>query len=117
MNLITCVVGFLSGVAGSLGLGGGFVLLLYLCAIAGENQLIAQGINLIFFLPIALLSLIIHIKNGLVETKPLFPSILCGAFGVCAGALLAFWLPVFWLRKIFAVFILLVGIKETFFTK
>ena len=73
--MITVIVGFLSGVTASLGLGGGFVLLLYLTAIANMDQLQAQGINLVFFLPIAALSLIIHAKNGLIEKEPLLPAI------------------------------------------
>lgn len=117
MNWISSLVGLLSGVTASLGLGGGFVLLIYLCAIAETPQLLAQGINLVFFLPIAVLSLIFHAKNGLVETKPLLPSIICGIIGVCGGALLAFWIPTDWLQKIFAIFILIVGIKEVFAKK
>lgn len=101
----------------SLGLGGGFVLLLYLTAIAGMEQMNAQGINLIFFLPIALLSLCIHWKHHLVEKEPLLPAILCGLAGVLAGSFLAFRLPVEWLSKLFAAFLLVVGIRETFFPK
>lgn len=117
MNIITAIVGFFSGVTASLGLGGGFVLLLYLTAIQGMDQLQAQGINLLFFLPIAALSLIIHIKNKLIDKQPLLPCILCGVVGVLAGSSIAFWIPTNLLSKIFAVFILIIGCKELFFPK
>lgn len=117
MNIITAIVGFFSGVTASLGLGGGFVLLLYLTAIQEMDQLQAQGINLLFFLPIAALSLIVHIKNKLIDKEPLLPCILCGVIGVFAGTTIAFWIPTSLLSKIFAVFILIIGCKELFFPK
>ena len=52
-------VGLITGAAASMGLGGGFVLLVYLSIFTNTPQDMAQGINLLFFLPIALLSLII----------------------------------------------------------
>ena len=115
--MITAIVGFLSGVTASLGLGGGFVLLLYLTAIANMDQLQAQGINLVFFLPIAALSLMIHAKNGLIEKEPLIPSIGFGLVGVLVGSFIAFQMPIEWLQKIFAVLVLAVGVKELFFPK
>ena len=51
------IIGFLAGFAGGLGVGGGGILLLYLTAFAGVEQLSAQGINLLFFLPPSVLLL------------------------------------------------------------
>lgn len=112
--MLSIVVGLFSGIAAALGLGGGFVLLVYLTAIAGVDQLQAQGTNLLFFLPIAIVSLILHFKNHLIEKKPLLPAILFGIVGVAAGAVLAFWIPTYWLQKLFAVLVLIVGVKELF---
>ena len=55
--LLIGVVSLASGLLGSLGMGAGTVLLLYLRVYGGYDQFAAQGINLIFFLPIAVLSL------------------------------------------------------------
>ena len=66
MNIL---VGILTGATASMGLGGGFILLVYLSVFTEIPQDIAQGINLLFFLPIALLSLVIHIKNKLTDLK------------------------------------------------
>ncbi|MDE7100907.1 MAG: hypothetical protein K2O05_03535, partial [Anaeroplasmataceae bacterium] len=73
--IIELIVGLLAGVTASMGLGGGFILMIYLTTIAGIDQIDAQGINLIFFLPIALISIIMHIKNKLIDKKPLLPII------------------------------------------
>ena len=110
------LAGFFSGVCASLGIGGGFVLLLYLTAIAGTPQLEAQLVNLIFFLPIGGFSLGFHLKNGLVEKSVLLPSILGGVFGVACGAILAGWLSDRGVSKLFALLFLAVGLRELFFS-
>lgn len=115
--LVIGLVSFFTGVTASMGLGGGFVLLIYLTAFAGVPQLEAQGINLIFFLPIAALSLIFHAKNKLIEKQPLLPTILTGVLGVVLGVFLAGVLGSKWLSKLFALFILFVGLRELFHKK
>ena len=47
MNIL---IGLLSGAAASMGLGGGFIFLIYLSAFTDTPQDIAQGANLLFFL-------------------------------------------------------------------
>ena len=54
------LIGFLAGFAGGLGVGGGGILLLYLTAFTETSQLSAQGINLLFFLPVAFSALFAH---------------------------------------------------------
>lgn len=71
MNIVTVIAGFLSGVIASMGMGGGAVLLIYLVVFAGAEQLAAQGINLAFFIPIGILSIIIYAKKGKSASKPL----------------------------------------------
>lgn len=71
-----CAVAFLSGIFASMGLGGGMVLIVYLTVFAGFSQLAAQGINLVFFIPIAIISLVLHTKNKLVEWKKAVPAVL-----------------------------------------
>ena len=65
--IIIGIVAFLTGITASMGLGGGFILVIYLTIFAQMPQLAAQGVNLIFFLPIAAFSLIFHIKNKMIE--------------------------------------------------
>ncbi len=106
------VTAFLTGVLASLGVGGGMLLIIYLTVFGGFDQLSAQGINLIYFLPIALLSVIIHSRSGLVEWKRIVPSLIAGVISAPLGAWLAQSIGSPVLKKIFAVFILIIGIRE-----
>lgn len=112
--LIAGAVSFGAGLAASMGLGGGFILLIYLTAVAGMGQMQAQWLNLLFFLPVGGLSLWMHLKNGLVEKRVLLPAILAGVGGACGGALLAGYLGDGWLTKAFAIFLAVMGLRELF---
>ena len=117
MNVFDLIAGFLTGVAASMGLGGGFVLIIYLTVFAGTEQVQAGGINLLFFLPIALISMFIHTKNKLVEWKLILPLCVSGAVGVIIGALLLGVVNEGLLRKLFAGLLVFVGIREIFHKK
>ena len=98
---------FLTGIFASMGLGGGMVLIVYLTVFAGFSQLAAQGINLVFFIPIAIISLVLHTKNKLVEWKKAVPVII--------SAWLANRIEQSLLSKAFSIFLILMGLKELFF--
>lgn len=106
------IVSLLSGIMASLGLGGGMVLIIYLVIFEGAGQLFAQGVNLIFFIPIAILSIIIHTKNGLVEWKSIIPSIILGVILATVFALIADKIDSKMLSKLFAGFLILIGINQ-----
>ena len=112
--MIEAVVGFMTGVIASMGLGGGFILVVWLTVFAEVEQKSAQGINLLFFLPIAFISLIIHIKNGLVNKTLVKKLALGGILGAVIGTFGAMWIDNSLLRKLFAVFLLIFGLKELF---
>lgn len=106
------LVGALTGVISGFGIGGGSLLVLYLTAVAGVEQLAAQGINLVYFLFCAPTALWSHIRNGLVQKKA---ALICAAAGVAASvatALAAGALDGAWLRRGFGVLLLYIGIKE-----
>ena len=109
LNWIVCIAGFLSGVIGAMGLGGGGVLLIYLTVFADTPQLSAQGINLLFFLPIGALSVIIYSIRKEIKWKTVLFMWLGGILGVAAGFFAAKAIDTFWLSKIFAVLLILFG--------
>lgn len=109
---VIAVVSFLSGFIASLGLGGGMVLIIYLTIFSGMAQLEAQGINLIFFIPIALISIILHTKSKLIIWKKILPSIITGAILALLFSFIASMLGSEILSKIFSIFIIIIGIKE-----
>ncbi|NLJ16017.1 MAG: sulfite exporter TauE/SafE family protein [Clostridiales bacterium] len=112
--MIEFLIGFFTGVAASMGLGGGFVLLIFMINFTDISQRQAQGTNILFFLPIALLSIIFHTKNKLIEWSVVLKCIFWGIIGVVAGYLIAWFIDEKWLSYIFAGLMAVVGVKELF---
>ncbi len=67
--LVWLTVGFAGGVLGGMGMGGGTVLIPLLTLFCGVPQHLAQSVNLLTFLPMSILSLRVHAKNGLLDAK------------------------------------------------
>ncbi len=113
MNVfITSVVGFLCGVFASMGLGGGFLFVLYFALFTDTQQQSTQAFNLLFFIPIACLSLFFHFKNKLIQPKPTIVMALSGILFVFFGFAIARNVESEVLRKMFAVFTIFVGVKD-----
>jgi uncharacterized membrane protein YfcA len=110
----TILAAFFSGLAGSLGLGGGGVLVLYLVLALGMPQLKAQGINLLFFIPCAVLSSIVYSFKKLIDWKSVLIFAAGGLPGVLLGSLAVSHMNSNIPGKIFGGFLLLMGIKELF---
>ena len=106
------IIGFFAGIMASMGLGGGFILIVYLTLYSNINQATAQGINLVFFIPIAIIALIFHTKNHLIIYKKIVPSILCGTIGVFIGTYITTIISSKALSKIFAIFMIIIGLRE-----
>ena len=115
MEWITAfIVGGITGVLSGFGVGGGSLLLVYLTGVAGMEQRVAQGINLLYFLPAAAAALPRHAQNGYLNKKAIFPAVLAGL--VCAGvaAWAATGIETELLKKFFGAFLILLGLKELF---
>lgn len=112
--LIASIAGFAAGIAGALGLGGGSVLLLYLTIFAGVAQRQAQGINLIFFIPCAITALLVHSRSRLISWQEALPCAAVGLLGSVGGYMLSGWFDESTLRIFFAVFLLVLGLRELF---
>lgn len=112
--MMEIIIGTLSGIAASMGFGGGFILIIYLTVFVGVDQITAQGINLLFFLPIAFVSLIIHHKNKFVQWKKLIYLIPGGLLGILVGVWISSHINVDFLQKMFAYLLIFVGVKEIF---
>lgn len=114
------LAGLVSGIVAGMGMGGGTLLIPILSIFLDIEQRSAQGINLIVFVPMSLVALIIHCKNGLVDFKIGVPIMLSGIATSIGGSLLAMKLSNNILRKFFGGFLLLIGIWQIvsmFFTK
>ena len=109
--LIGTALGFLSG----LGIGGGSLLVLWLTLVLGIDPGTARGINLLFFIPSALVAGFFRWKQGAIPLIKIFPAVLAG----CAGALLFSFLSqsinTDLLKKLFGIMLLITGLRELFF--
>ena len=111
------LAGLLTGILSGWGIGGGSLLLLYMTLFAGVEQRKAQGINLVYFLPVSAGALPDHFKNGMVEKKVALFAIASGLVFSAGGAWLATMIDVGLLKKIFGGFLIFIGLKELFAKK
>lgn len=112
--MVLFFIGLISGIISGMGIGGGTILIPALVMFANAEQHIAQSVNLLFFIPTAVIALIIHIKNKRIDFKMALPIIIFGLVGAFIGSRLAGKLSSQTLRKIFGVFLLFMGAYEIF---
>lgn len=113
MNIILFIVfGFLAGILGGMGLGGGTVLIPLLTIFLGITQKVAQGYNLIIFLVMAIVAIIIHAKNKLIDLKSIVWVLVFGAGFCVLGAYLTTIIDTEILKMIFAVFLIFLAIWQ-----
>lgn len=105
-------IGFFAGIISGMGIGGGTILIPALLFLTELNQQQAQGVNLIYFIPTALIALMTHRKNGTLDLRTAKPLALFGLIGAAAGAFLAVALASELLQKLFGAFLLLMGLSE-----
>lgn len=104
--------GFLGGILGGMGMGGGTVLIPLLTLLCGVEQGAAQGVNLIAFLPMSAAALSVHAKNGLLKKEGLFSIVAPALFFSVGGSLLAVLLPSAVLRRGFGAFLCVLSAFE-----
>ena len=109
---LALVIGLLTGILSGFGIGGGTILMIYLTAFAAFPQKIAQGINLLYFIPTAAAALILHSKHHQLKWNAVLPAALCGCATAAAFSFLAMGMDLTLLRRLFGVFLLFTGISE-----
>ena len=72
--IIGCALGFLAG----LGVGGGSLLILWLTLILGLDHTTARGINLLFFIPTAVIASLFRWKQGSLRLARILPDVIGG---------------------------------------
>ena len=94
--------------------GGGTVLIFLLTAFSGLEQHVAQGTNLIFFIPTSVVAIIVNLKNKNVKTKTAIIVIISGIIGAIIGAKISVKLNVVELRRYFGYFLIIIAINEIY---
>lgn len=108
----TIIIGFISGICTGLGVGGGSMLILLLDLFFNFDQHIAQATNIICFVPSAIISIMVSIKNKNIKFKIAFPIIAWGVIGSIIGAAISSKLNVIYLKKIFGIFLIGISLNE-----
>lgn len=111
-SAVSAIAGIISGILAAMGLGGGGVLIIYLTLFENISQSTAQGINLIFFIPIAMVALILHSRKKLIDWKFALRFGVLGLVGAFLGCKLALFIDGNILRKLFGVLLLFIGILQ-----
>lgn len=111
------VAGVSAGVLGGMGMGGGAILIPALTTFFKVDQISAQAINLVVFIPMASVSLVIHVKNKRVEKEGLLWIVLPAAASSLAGSLLALVVKMALLRKFFGGFLIILAVLQFFSDK
>ena len=104
--------GAISGVFGGMGMGGGTILIPLLGIFYNVNQHTAQAVNLISFIPMAVVALIIHLKNKMVDFSNVIWVIIPGVLSCICGAFIAKSISGDILTRCFGGFLILLSIFQ-----
>lgn len=105
------IFGFLAGIIGGMGMGGG-TLLVPLLSFLDLGQKVIQGANLISFVPMCTVALIFHSKNHLLRKKHTLWMIVPACIFSALGAFVTKYVSGDELRYVFAVGVIAVGIYQ-----
>lgn len=104
-------LGFLSGI----GIGGGSLLILWLTMVLNMEPEAARSINLLFFIPSALVACFFRWKQGALELKRILPAVLSGCICAALFSFLGQLLDTALLKKLFGGLLILTGLREIFY--
>lgn len=109
--IVGCVLGLLAG----LGVGGGSLLILWLTLVLQMDHTVARGINLLFFIPSAVVASIFRWRQGVLRPKKVLPAV--AAACICAGtlAVMSSKLDLALIRKLFGGLLIITGLREVFY--
>ena len=112
INLIVgTALGFLSG----LGIGGGSLLILWLTLVLNMDPGTARRINLLFFIPSALISGLLRWRNDGLRWKLILAAAAAGCASALLFSLLGKKMDTALLRKLFGFLLIAAGLRELFY--
>ena len=113
MQTVWCLIsGFFGGILGGMGMGGGTLLIPILVLFLGVEQHLAQAVNLISFIPMAIFAIAIHFKNKLIRIKQIWHITLLSALGSVCGCFLSNKISANMLSKILGAFLVLLAVFQ-----
>jgi uncharacterized membrane protein YfcA len=110
-------IGFLAGIIGGMGIGGGTILIPSLLLLTSLNQQTAQSVNLLSSIPMTFVALFCHMKNKNLQYNIILPIAFFGIIGAILGSIISTNIDSTILRRIFGIFLFIMGsyeIKKSF---
>lgn len=111
--LVGTVLGFLTG----LGTGGGSLLVLWLTLVLGMPDQVARTVNLMFFIPAAVVSSVLRCRKGGIPYKKIWLPTLGGCVSAAILASVGSHMNMDGLRKLFGILLIFTGIRELCYRK
>lgn len=108
---VAIVLGFLAG----LGVGGGSLLMLWLTSVVNMDYAVARTVNLLFFLPTALISTLFHKKQGSVDSRKVLPAIISACIAAAVFSYIGKHIDTTLLKKLFGGILIVTGLRELFY--
>lgn len=105
---VSTLFGFLAGI----GVGGGSLLIMYLTLLLDTPYPQARILNLLFFLPSAVVASFFRWKQGALDVKKILPAIVAGCIGAAVFSWISGHINIELLKKAFGVLLLITGIRE-----
>lgn len=112
--MVEIAISIISGIISGLGQGGGSILILLLSLFMNIQQQTAQGINLLFFVPTAIIATVINLRQKCIDFKTGIIIGSCGIIGAIIGAKVSINTNSEVLKKYFAIFLLCIAIYEIY---
>ena len=108
------LIGIVSGIVSGTGMGGGTILIFLLTFMLGIEQHVAQATNLIFFIPTAIVAIMVNLKNKNIDMRLAILISVFGILGASVGANISIHIDVAILKKCFGIFLAIVTINEIY---
>ena len=108
------LIGIVSGIVSGTGMGGGTILIFLLSFLMGIEQHVAQATNLIFFIPTAIVAIIVNLKNKNIDIKLAILISIFGILGAIIGANISINIDVSILKKCFGIFLAIIATNEIY---
>ncbi len=113
--LVAIVVAAILGTLAGMGVGGGSLLIIWLTMVLGMEPQTARAINLMFFVPSALIATFMRWKHNAQEWKTILPGILAGCTAAIITTIISRNMDTDHLKRLFGILLIAVGIKEVLY--
>lgn len=110
--LFSILIASILGVLAGLGVGGGSLLVLWLTLILDYSYTEARIMNLLFFIPAAVIASLFRWKQGSLNLAKILPAMIAGCIAAAVFSLLGKSWDLMLIKKIFGGLLLITGIRE-----